>query len=56
MLVVNCPMTDYDLSIVYRVVEIVIATDPVYPEREWLATLTHIIVYGPVNCKYIPFF
>lgn len=43
---------DYDFSIVYRVGENVIATDVDHPSREWLATITHILVYGPVNNQY----
>ena len=38
--------TDYDFSVVYRVGENVIVTDAEYPEREWLATITHLLVYG----------
>ena len=47
---------DYDLSLVYRVGENIIATDAVHPDREWLATITHIMVYGPVNNQYHYFF
>ena len=37
---------DYDLSVVYHGGENVIATHAVHPDQEWLATITHLMVYG----------
>ena len=48
--------TDFNFSVVYRVGENVIVTDVDHPEREWLATITHLFVYGPVNNQHHIFF
>lgn len=46
---------DYDWSVVYRVGEHVVVSDTEYTEREWVATITHILVYGPIQSLYYYF-
>lgn len=47
---------NYDYAVVYRVGENVIVADAKYPEQEWLATITHLLVYGPINEQHFFFF